>query len=587
MQLTFRKDVAEQIGVKKLVPFGIPVERWKTLYGTTSSISIDIAGLSKVELARLRGVLEAAETDGARGAKTLLRDLALWERALTDSGGQKARTERQFVALLARYVQTSADGHRVYSQDDDGSWLPYYVESVDLRTSHDRDSKRQWCQVDLAYETFGRVLGKTITFHLSDFGGMTVREALARKGYVCETPDLRAQHQDDLAAFNALAPQVGLQCWAIGTATDDCDGNPSGRRNSWYWSRTNVVALSRDGEPSRVVVDIFYESPESDHGREPDIDRYFWKTLGRKAAVDDDAYDDDEIAAIDDDETATPEIPVHPILAVFDLARHLRVRVHVRQLSPYEYDAEIAEKLVIPDDRKRLIRMLVETRGRAFTDIVRGKSGGAVVLLAGPPGVGKTLTAEVYAEAERKALYSVQCSQLGIDPEAIEDELLKVFARAKRWRAVLLLDEADVYVHERGNDLAQNAIVGVFLRVLEYQSTVLFLTTNRPDDVDDAIASRCVARLTYAAPTIGELRRIWTVLADGAGIALAPGALDAIVADTDGISGRDVKNLLKLARVVAPDAPVTREAVAFARRFKPTTETVARRDMAALGLEPA
>jgi MoxR-like ATPase len=35
-------------------------------------------------------------------------------------------------------------------------------------------------------------------------------------------------------------------------------------------------------------------------------------------------------------------------------------------------------------------------------DIVAGKSGGTTVLCAGPPGVGKTLTAEVYSEIIRR-----------------------------------------------------------------------------------------------------------------------------------------------------------------------------------------
>jgi len=200
---------------------------------------------------------------------------------------------------------------------------------------------------------------------------------------------------------------------------------------------------------------------------------------------------------------------------------------------------------------------------------VHGKAGGAVVLLAGPPGTGKTLTAEVYAEAEGRALYSIQCSQLGTDPDELEDELLKVFARSKRWNAVMLLDEADVYVHERGNDLQQNAIVGVFLRVLEYQDSVLFLTTNRPDDVDDAIASRCIARLTYAIPTGPEQKRIWEVLADASG--LPDGQLDVagIVAAHPTLSGRDVKNLLKLARLINPER-IDAETIRFVQQFKPT-----------------
>ena len=40
--------------------------------------------------------------------------------------------------------------------------------------------------------------------------------------------------------------------------------------------------------------------------------------------------------------------------------------------------------------------------------------------------------------------------------------------RAQRWGAVMLIDEADVYIKRRDDDITMNAVVGVFLRVLEY-----------------------------------------------------------------------------------------------------------------------
>jgi SpoVK/Ycf46/Vps4 family AAA+-type ATPase len=134
----------------------------------------------------------------------------------------------------------------------------------------------------------------------------------------------------------------------------------------------------------------------------------------------------------------------------------------------------------------------------------------------------------------------------------------------------MLLDEADVYVHERGNDLQQNAIVGVFLRVLEYQSSVLFLTTNRPDDVDDAIASRCIAKLTYELPTLDEQKRIWQVLTAATGATITEQTIDQIITKNKALSGRDVKNLLKLARVMSDDGEIRADAVEFIKQFKPT-----------------
>lgn len=108
--------------------------------------------------------------------------------------------------------------------------------------------------------------------------------------------------------------------------------------------------------------------------------------------------------------------------------------------------------------------------------------------------------------------------------------------------------------------------------MLEYQGNVLFLTTNRPDDVDDAIASRCIARLDYTMPSAEDQKKIWRVLADASKVKLCDKTIDKIVAQSPGISGRDVKNLLKLASLLArsEEKDITPEMVEFAKKFKPT-----------------
>ena len=138
----------------------------------------------------------------------------------------------------------------------------------------------------------------------------------------------------------------------------------------------------------------------------------------------------------------------------------------------------------------------------------------------------------------------------------------------------MLLDEADVYVTTRGTDLTQNAIVGVFLRVLEYHSGVLFFTTNRGDLVDDAVLSRCTARIPFENPSRADLAKIWRVLADANQVPLGDDEIDKIVGQHPRMSGRDVKNLLKLAMLVARDrgCPVSAEIVDEVKDFRPTCE---------------
>jgi hypothetical protein len=578
MEIRLSRTTAKAIGVNKFKAWVNNEESWSW----ATEKYINLAELNAADIAKLEKIF--LDHPDVTGTKVLLKDIATWRAALTSGDKAKPRAVRNFRPLLMRVLGKVA-GHRVYEKfdSDKNLWLAYYVNDIEYhpeRKQRDGDTYPAFVSMDLIWEEFGGKRQKTLSFYAADCIGISVLEALARKGLYIENEELRTNYLAQAKRFGEEVMNIGKQFRAVGTATDDMDGNP-GREDSWYWRHTNKVNLDLHGEPSRVVVDVFVEDEKDDEdrrrGREVRVSEYFWFSTENRAYAKAqlDADEDLEEAEIADElniEKPEIEVPIHPMMAIFDLKRHLRMRIHISYLTEYVYDTNIAQKLIIPEEQKSLVKMLINHKSNVFTDIVAGKAGGAVVLLTGKPGVGKTLTAEVYAESEQRALYSVQCSQLGTDPEELEEELLKVFTRAKRWNAVMLLDEADVYVHARGNDMQQNAIVGVFLRVLEYQSTVLFLTTNRPDDVDDAIASRCIARLSYQVPNMQDQARIWEVLAAASGIELNKGVIQDIVKRNEGLSGRDVKNLLKLARLlVGPKGTIKPSDVEFAKQFKPTS----------------
>ncbi|KAM0424978.1 hypothetical protein ACHAPT_009779 [Fusarium lateritium] len=94
---------------------------------------------------------------------------------------------------------------------------------------------------------------------------------------------------------------------------------------------------------------------------------------------------------------------------------------------------------------------------------------------------------------------------LGTTAREMEEELEKNFALVSRWGCILLLDEADVFLSARERmDFKRNGLVAVFLRVLEYYTGILFLTTNRIGDIDEAFASRVHMSLYY--PELDETK---------------------------------------------------------------------------------
>ncbi|KAI1324566.1 hypothetical protein F5Y16DRAFT_423877 [Xylariaceae sp. FL0255] len=136
-------------------------------------------------------------------------------------------------------------------------------------------------------------------------------------------------------------------------------------------------------------------------------------------------------------------------------------------------------------------------------DLIRGKGRGLVILLHGAPGVGKTATAEAVAMWHQKPLFVITCGDLehnGFTPQGVESSLGEIFRFAQLWDCILLLDEADVFLSQRETSaLQRNALVSVFLRVLEYYTGILFLTTNRVGTLDEAFKSRVHLSLFYPA----------------------------------------------------------------------------------------
>ncbi|KAL4886280.1 hypothetical protein BJY04DRAFT_178805 [Aspergillus karnatakaensis] len=148
-------------------------------------------------------------------------------------------------------------------------------------------------------------------------------------------------------------------------------------------------------------------------------------------------------------------------------------------------------------------------------DIVHNKGRGLVILLHGVPGVGKTSTAETIAYQWNRPLLPITYGDLGLSPSQVETKLKDIFRLAQLWGCILLLDEADVFLSERKpSDLERNALVSVFLRVLEYYTGILFLTTNRVGTIDEAFRSRIHISLYYPELTRKQNRKIWELNLD-------------------------------------------------------------------------
>lgn len=110
-------------------------------------------------------------------------------------------------------------------------------------------------------------------------------------------------------------------------------------------------------------------------------------------------------------------------------------------------------------------------------------------------------------------MLKISASGIGATAKAAEDNLLKYFRLATSWEAIILLDEADVFLETRGTPgekvFERNALVAVMLRILEYFDGVLFLTTNRVLKLDIAMLSRIHYAINFTELTKEQEKGIW------------------------------------------------------------------------------
>lgn len=231
----------------------------------------------------------------------------------------------------------------------------------------------------------------------------------------------------------------------------------------------------------------------------------------------------------------------------------------VDNISDIKWNSECFNQLVLDPRPKQTIQALVSMHARrnsgdgpAFDDIIEGKGRGLVMVLHGEPGVGKTLTAECVAEWVRRPLYAVSSGELGFNSMMLEQHLTRIMDMTSTWNAVLLIDEADVFLERRSaHDMQRNGMVSVFLRVLEYYTGILFLTTNRVATFDDAFKSRIHVPLRYGGLNALSRGTIWKNFFNR-----VPGGVDVtedelLQLSRHELNGRQIKNIVRTAESLA------------------------------------
>ncbi|CAI7628266.1 unnamed protein product [Penicillium viridicatum] len=281
-------------------------------------------------------------------------------------------------------------------------------------------------------------------------------------------------------------------------------------------------------------------------------------------------YQNTEAPVVEPSGPVVRELTEHQLLLLCPdaLAYALRYKQWILLSLDYIHESvpsnESISNLVIGQDELKTIQALSNRQnskiGHWSADFIEGKGSGQIILLHGPPGVGKTYTVEAISEWLHRPLLALTVADIGTIETLVEGHLMKWFNLAEAWNAVLLVDEADIFLERRQNrDLARNGLVSAFLRRMEYFKGLLFLTTNRVGQIDDAFISRVHVAIGYQSLNEETRRKVWNgffrkLVCDRAGkIQIAPDAKKWVLDTTNEtqLNGRDIRNALQTAITLA------------------------------------
>lgn len=471
--------------------------------GTSYEVQLD----KEISLDELEAIAERLKKKNLRSA---MQQINLQIRIAKDVENTKISRINQVSAAVEQWLANERTKGWIFTTNEPPQ--PYLVKGVTYERETTNTEARVRVKLDInRYEINGEKnynnQSTMITIYKNDLPA-TIGEIMQTKGWQHEAPELHEEYDRNLERFTQIVAQPNEQ-FRLKPGT--------------YKHRYQKSVITNK---HRVIND---ETLLIRHIRIPDQNENGFQR----------------------------EIPQLLEHHVYNLETHEHMSVPTSQLEDYVYDPDAASKIVLPDDHRDLIDLLTEDASIILDDVVENKTGGTLILLEGRAGLGKTLLAQIYAEKIRRPLYQVQAGQLGINAERLEKKLATAYENATRWNAVMLIDEADIYIRERDNDIEHNAVVATMLISFERQNTLTFLATNRVDDIDEAVRSRCIAIVRFRHPNPEEARRIWQIQTKVLNLNLDDAQIDQLVAhyhqhddeqDKPRISGRDIRALLKLAK---------------------------------------
>lgn len=512
MKIKIKKS--DYVLIDKEIQLKFVTDWWLDNANDDDQVNLDLSQRNKDKIVELRDwLLKRAKSPEL---KRLSNSVKGYVEILNSPSTAVIKNYVDFNNAIVAYLKEPSNKGLVFYEDKNGC-NPYMIKTAKRERGGDGEPSYYWIKLVAALPS-GLSLRTTVDWYLEDLsGGETFDKTLSRKGVMLFNKTLYEEYKKDLDVCSDVGRKIGAQMRVK---------NLWIRMNKSHWTDSESLGMSVVVRDKNTLVVVDRPSRNSEVSSEKI-----------------------EINGV----VASGFPPIHPLVYCYNLKQYENCYVHISNLEEYVYNTGIRENLVLDKTLMDFMDIMIGVNVE-HDDIISKKSGGTIILATGAAGLGKTLTAEIYAEAMKKPLYVVQSAQLGVKLDELEKNLEQILNRAEAWGAVLMIDEADTYIIKRGENIVQNAIVGVFLRLLEYYNGVLFMTSNRPEIVDDAIMSRVSIHVPYETPNESARGRIWAIHLSLYRIEATDSAIDKLAKTV--MSGRDIRNACNLMSKVIKAAGV-------------------------------
>lgn len=172
------------------------------------------------------------------------------------------------------------------------------------------------------------------------------------------------------------------------------------------------------------------------------------------------------------------------------------------------------EELVVPDELKKKINRIIKEYFQKAKLQKHGLSNRRKILLVGPPGTGKTMTASVLSDKLNLPFCTIQMDKL-VNKYMGETsaKLRQIFDVIKDKKGVFLFDEFDAIGAERNsdNDVGEmRRVLNSFLQFIENDpsESIIIAATNNIGILDQALFRRFDDILHYQLPNEQELETL-------------------------------------------------------------------------------